>query len=78
MYLITNSPIMGKNIAFIRRQQGLTREALGQMINIEELELRDIENGEVLEIDFDSLRILCSLFRLDADELLNVPMWDRE
>ena len=78
MFIVTNSDIMGKNIAYLRRQHGLSREKLGQMVDIEELELRDIENGDIYEIDSVSLSMLCEIFDLDMDAFLKTPLWNKE
>ncbi len=77
MIIVTNSDIMGKNIAFLRRKLGYTRAELSALCGTEELELRDIEQGEVFEIEAEELRALCRIFQVDMERLVSEPM-DKE
>ena len=77
LIIVTSNDIMGKNILFLRGQRGISREDFGEMIGVEELELRDIELGDIFEIDSDALIRLCEILEVDMNKLISEPMYHK-
>lgn len=53
---------MGDRIKFLREQQGMTQEELGEKIGVQKSAIRKYEKGEVENIKRSSIKIMADLF----------------
>ena len=58
MVYITNDPIFGENLKYIRESNGFTPFYMAKLLNITEERLHQLENGQYREIDSLITRIL--------------------
>ena len=64
-----NQVEMGRFIAALRREQGLTQEALGRRIGVTNKTVSHWENGNYMP-DVETLQILSGIFRISMEALL--------
>ena len=70
MIIVTNSDILGKNIRFLRQQQGMTCRALAELVGWDDLLMEELEEDISREIDSRILAEIAEVFHRDMNDML--------
>ena len=68
--LVSNSPILGKNIAYIRKKLGMNEQEFCRRFDVGELMLEELEEGSCYEIYLDSCEEIARVMNITADALV--------
>ena len=70
MIFVNNDAVMGRNIRYLRQQQGITLQDFAARMEIEPEALDAIEAGRLMEIDGVVLHNICGFFHIPLENLV--------
>ena len=70
MYICVSTPILSRNVRYLRMLSGMSWKTLGILTGISHNTVKKLEEAETVQIEMSYLLRMCDIFELTMDLLL--------